>query len=105
MPTGPKITIIFNCFAVALLASLFFDVDAGQRRKPVKPANPAIAALPAPAFVPSLAPSLAPSPALPIIHAAQTAPDVMQLIRQNAERDRMAEPWVTLSDGSVRLRD
>ena len=69
MPTGLKITIIFNCFAVALLASVFFDVDAGQRGKPVKPANPAIAALPAPAFVPSLAPSSA----RPLIHATQPA--------------------------------
>ncbi len=96
MPTGLKITIIFNCCAVALLASVLFGFDANQSGKPVKAATAAIAALPAPSTS---------APATPVIAAAQPAPDVMQMVRDNADRDRMAEPWVTLSDGSVRLRD
>ncbi len=105
MPTGLTITLTFNFFALALLASVLFGFDAGERGKPIKPATPAT-----PAMMVLPAPSLARSPATPLIHgeqaaqALQAAPDVIQMVRQIADRDKMAEPWLTLGDGSLRAR-
>ncbi|MET3130779.1 hypothetical protein AAKU55_001037 [Oxalobacteraceae bacterium GrIS 1.11] len=93
MPTGLKITIIFNCFAIALQARVLFCADTGPAPIPVLPVL-----MSSPGAPPERAPQR------PVEQGATT--DLSTAAPLAIERRVEApEPWVTLSDGSLRLPD